>query len=553
MSRSDIRRVLRRGHILVPEKYNVEPIAWQGGIDFTELNSGSESFKWWLSCLGFLRVFANADQLSEEDEAICAAIIQDWVEHNQRESPAISRAWDAHAVAYRTDSILDIAVRVDDSQWLDSILRDHMHFLADDKNYQGNWNHGVDQSKSLINVAERLGDDEAQQLGLTRLETAMLSIVDDEGVTIEQAVHYDYFNYQQLEKCISYLEDHPGGAATMAKLRGRLEKMPHFLAHATRPDGTWFEIGDTPIEKAGSIPGTIAEYAASQGESGPKPEEIAKIFSAGYIFGRSGWGEGRDFAEESAYSLRFGPGRLIHGHADNLSIRYVSRGIELIKDGGFHGYTDDENRAWLRSQSAHSTVIASRGRKKSTTRPSEVTHSRIEQDWQSYTIASNPFERTHVIRSVYFEFDPDIMIVWDRLASFLPTPFEQRWILPPSIDLQASGKVIRGSGASSLLVTQHLPVKEVKVFNADDAGAPLAATKILHELEPNASIQYKLQGREREFLTVFEFNSISNTPEISLIEERQGLFRKVRRLDGIQKNKCVQLDAVQGLIAVNRS
>ncbi len=91
MSRSDTRKHLRRGHITVPEKYQVAPIAWQGGIDYETLDKGSESFKWWLSCLGFLRVFSNADQLSEDDEAVCLAIIRNWFAHNSQSAPAISR------------------------------------------------------------------------------------------------------------------------------------------------------------------------------------------------------------------------------------------------------------------------------------------------------------------------------------------------------------------------------------------------------------------------------------------------------------------------------
>ncbi|MDJ1370947.1 hypothetical protein C7K25_06140 [Gulosibacter molinativorax] len=543
-----MRRDLRRGHITVPAKYQVDPIPWAGGLDYASLNQGSESFKWWLSCLGFLRVFSNADRLSPDDEAVCVEIIRDWVAHNPQDSPAISRAWDAHAVAYRTDSFLDVAERVEDHEWLDEILREHKVFLAAEENFQGNWNHGVDQSKSLINVAERLGDREAQQLGLARLESAMLSVVDDEGVTIEQAVHYDYFNYQQLKSCVEYLDGHPGSEATVTRLRARIEKMPDFLAHATRPDGTWFEIGDTPIEPAGSIPDTIAEFAATRGASGPRPTENAKTFSAGYIFGRSGWGENRPFETESAYSVRFGPGRLIHGHADNLSIRFVAHGKELIKDGGFHGYTDDENRAWLRSQSAHSTIIASRGRKKSTQNPSEVTYSRVEPDWQSYTITANPFEHTYVYRSIYIEFDPDVLVVWDRLRSRRATPFEQRWIIHPDALLTRDGSVTRGEGAGQFTATQHFAAQQVNVVNSSDAGAPLGATDTHNELAPNGSIQYRLRGRDCGFLTVFQFGSAHPAP-ITLASERRGLGKQVRSLTGFAKVGSLLLDANLGLVA----
>lgn len=550
MSRSETRKNLRRGHITVPEKYRVAPIPWKGGLDYEELNNESESFKWWLSCLGFLRVFSNADSLSEHDEAVCTAIIRDWFDHNPQTSPAISRAWDGHAVAYRTDSLIEIADRISNSTWLDALLEEHKAFLLDEKNFQGNWNHGVDQAKSLINVAERLHDSRAEQVGLTRLEGAMLSIVDDEGVTIEQAVHYDYFNYQQLERCISYLDGHRGAENTIAKLHARMQKMPDFLAHATRPDGTWFEIGDTPIEPANSIPGTIAEYAATQGASGPRPEERVKTFSAGYIFGRSGWGESRDFAEESAYSIRFGPGRIIHGHADSLSLRYVSRGIEIIKDGGFHGYTDDKNRAFLRSQAAHSTIIANPTHKTSTTIPSELSFSHVEPQCQSFTINANPFEHIYISRSIYIEFDPDIVVVWDRLRSRSRTPFEQRWMIDPRIRLSGHRNVIIGQGPVPFVATQYLrrPLRRQTscVINADEPDAPIGATETLNDLTNNGLIQLQQNGHTGEFLTVFEFGVEKS--EVRLRSRRTGLTTTTRYLAGLRQAAFLELDVDTGLV-----
>ena len=45
--------------------------------------------------------------------------------------------------------------------------------------------------------------------------------------------------------------------------------MPAFLALATFPDGTYEALGDTDPTKASVIPGTVAEYAATKGASGP--------------------------------------------------------------------------------------------------------------------------------------------------------------------------------------------------------------------------------------------------------------------------------------------
>ncbi|WP_405072299.1 hypothetical protein OG558_23340 [Kribbella sp. NBC_01510] len=70
------------------------------------------------------------------------------------------------------------------------------------------------------------------------------------------------------------------------------------------------------------------EYAGSLGTKGTAPPWRVGIYSAGYVFGRTGWGTDatRGFAGESMYSIRFGPARAFHGHLDHASITYTSPG-----------------------------------------------------------------------------------------------------------------------------------------------------------------------------------------------------------------------------------
>src|SRR5258708_40268238 len=87
----------------------------------------------------------------------------------------------------------------------------------------------------------------------------------------------------------------------------------------------------------------------------PRPGGSGAVgtLAAGYVFGRSTWGPNGTF-----YSLRFGPGRQVHGHDDHMGITYYSRGRNLIVNAGHTGYEVSPYRTDLRSPEAASTLVA---------------------------------------------------------------------------------------------------------------------------------------------------------------------------------------------------
>src|SRR6202035_1284021 len=95
-----------------------------------------------------------------------------------------------------------------------------------------------------------------------------------------------------------------------------------------------------------------------KGARGTPPQQRVAVYAAGYVFGRSGWGtKTRPFSSQSFYSLRFGPGRQIHGHDDHMSVTYYARGRNLIVDGGHTGYEVGAYRDYLRSAQAQNVLV----------------------------------------------------------------------------------------------------------------------------------------------------------------------------------------------------
>jgi hypothetical protein len=132
--------------------------------------------------------------------------------------------------------------------------------------------------------------------------------------------------------------------------------MPAFLAQATIPSGSYAMIGDTSAWPADPIRGTVAEYAATQGAAGPKPATTVARYSAGYLFARSGWGERRAAADETFFSLKWGPGPVFHGHPDGISLTLAAWGSRLLEDPGTFSYNGDAIRSFFKSRRAHNVV-----------------------------------------------------------------------------------------------------------------------------------------------------------------------------------------------------
>ncbi len=516
--RATMRARFREGYLVPPAKFGVPEIFWADGVDYASLEKYPESFKWWLACLGILQLVCTSKQMSSEDETCCRFIITDWRTQNPPDTPALGRSWDGHAVALRSEVFIEIAQRCADAAWLRPCLQEQMEFLADPANFQGNWNHGVDQARALIRLAAYLDNATHRSTGVRRLREALAALVDVEGVTLEQAIHYQNYNYQQVSKCLSLLAAEGVKDPLLDEIATRQALMPAFLAHATRPDGTWFEIGDTPWQPANPIPGTVAEYAATQGARGPVPQDTVRVYAAGYIFGRSGWGTSRAFADESAYAIRFGPPRIVHGHNDHMSISYCANGREILRDGGFHGYTDDDNRTFLRLAEAHNCVVPFGEKLRFRGCTTHLTDQSISSRWQVFTLETTPWAGVRHQRSFLIGFAPQVMIVFDRITADQPHAFEQRWFLGAGLvpNMTRDGVIEDNDGHFRLV--QHLACDTIAIMTEQtEQAAPHLAGRKMYQMEPATLLGSRVHGRDLTFLTSFAFGQAARQATIRLL------------------------------------
>lgn len=353
-----------------------------------------------------------------------AFLLRDWARTNRRGASTSSMAWDPHATGWRTGVYACGVAALGSRSWILAAVAAHGTALADPSFYEPVGNHAVNEAIGLLEAGLTLRRTPWIDLAAQRLGRVVGASIDSQGVMNEGAVFYQRYWYSRAALARDRLRI--SGRAVPAAF-ARVDRMPSLLAHATLPDGTYETIGDTNRGSATRIPGTIAEYAASRGRSGPVPTTRFATFSRGYAFGRSGWGTTRPFADETFYSVRFGPpAATVHGHADGSAITLYGYGSRLLVDPGYYTVSAGAWRTFFRGRSAHNVVtvngLAAR-RATSTLRSSSSAAMRL------YRVTVPAYAGVGLERRVLWSVGGEYLLVEDRASATIARTFVQRWHL----------------------------------------------------------------------------------------------------------------------------
>lgn len=352
-------------------------------------------------------------------------LIRDWVTDNPRIGSRSPWAWNDHATALRATVLACATTYVPMDAWFLTALRTHGQTLADPGFYVGVGNHALNQSLGLLEIAHVLRRADWKTLAVNRLSTLAARSIDAQGVTNEQAVGYQQYNfglYSAARQRILALGLTP--PASFA----RVLQMPTFLAHATLPNGEYEMIGDTDRRRATSIPGTFAEFAATQGRTGRVPGDTVALYWAGYLFARTGWGATRPYADETFMSLRWGPAQFIHGHADHGSVTLYGAGSRLLVDPGKYTYNRDAYRTFFTGRSAHNVVTVDGVAWNRSAASTLLNQSRDARMVTARVRMTGNAGVTHV-RGVTFSRRLGYVLVDDRLSSSSGRVYRQLWHL----------------------------------------------------------------------------------------------------------------------------
>jgi hypothetical protein len=416
-----VNRYQLAGHPVVTLRYNP---TW------TENPLGDDNWRFLHHSLGSVQVLLHAYSLTGDGRyrGRAAYLLKDWLADNPRSGAPSVFSWNDHSTALRANAFACAAIYLPREQWLLDGLALHGATLADPGFYVRQGNHALDQSMGLLEVAGTLARADWMRLARDRMGALVLASVDTQGVTNEGSVGYQNYNRRRYDIAAQRLR---AWGMVVPSGFNRIPMMAGFLGHATRPDGRYEMIGDTVLATAQSVPGTIAEFAATQGRSGPRPTSNVATYRAGYMFARTGWGgAGRTYADERYLSLRFGSAPIIHGHQDGGSVRLYGYGTSLLVDPGNYSYNPDAWRSYFKGRSAHNVVtvdgVTWNSRSHTTlscqVQTAHMAHGCIYQPGNAGT--------SH-IRRVTFSKALGYTLVDDQLSSTVTRTYRQLWHLPP--------------------------------------------------------------------------------------------------------------------------
>lgn len=429
---SDLKDGKLQLHDFPKVQLDIEAIPWDGtgsgSIDNPSWRLWLHSLKWVDQLLGSSKT--NLERLNEVQLAI--SVVKQWVEWDSSAARRPAEAWDGHAVGMRITTLVSLTSELDDAVWLFDAIRAHMDHLIEPGNFDGNWNHGLVQSLGLLAAALRVSDASATELAQTRIVQVLDEMVDHEGAINEQAPAYSNYIHNLLSAVIRIWK--MNGIADTGVFCRKLRRLERFIVHSLEPSSNFVQIGDSTKVHPDNFPNDELTFALSQGSAGVRPSGRNMIFHhGGYVFGRSGWGEHRAVSQESFYSIRFGPARIIHGHNDHTSLTWYDHGRNLIVDSGHSGYMPGPMRDHLRSPFAHNMTLLPDHRLRWDAETVLTGHH--EGNGASfYDMGDVPYDGVHRKRGV-LAIDKGPMVVIDRTIGKKENLHRQLWHLSPEFSL----------------------------------------------------------------------------------------------------------------------
>ena len=488
-------------------------------------------------------LLAASDQTGDPRyEERAAVLMRDWIEENPRDAGRSPFSWNDHGTAWRATVLVCVAQKLGRQPWLETALEVHGETLASSDFYVRAGNHALNQNIALLDVVCHGARDDWTRLASARLGDLAASSIDVEGVTNEQAVFYQLYNWRNYVRARDRLTS--CGLEPPDSFE-RVDRMVDFLAHATLPNGEYTRLGDTARRRADATPGTTAEFAASLGERGSSPSARFATYKAGFTFGRSGWGETRPFADEIAWSVRHGPGRAFHGHGDHTAVTLYGFGTSLLEDSGVFTFNSDAWRDYALSHAAHNVVTVD-GIEYHNGHASTLDRATTSSTVDEVVVRDAGYAGVETVRRVVFSPGLGYLVVEDRLAGKTERTFRQLWHLAADGDpIEVSRGVRTRRPGANVEIVQLLDVEPAQiVMGREDPIQGWLSENIQHR-GPAPVAEFTVSGTSARFLTVI-VPSPSAAADIAItdLEVAPGGFSFRIAIDGRAERVVATADGV---------
>jgi hypothetical protein len=321
---------------------------------------------------------------------------------------AFKVGWD-EGTNLRREMVLNCLARITPSPTVSSLLEATIVANLDANRYYGlpqrhPHNHGAMANMTLMDTGDVLSRPTLIDAAQTRVLRDVSAVADRCGMTFEQSAGYQSFNASLWPQVSAALKRH-GRTAAAATVDAAISRLSSALGQLFRPDGQLEVIGD-------GVPITTLEH-------GPPTAPLRMICTAtGWVAARTSW-----LPTASFYTLRFGPGRYAHGHADHGSVTWTRAGLPILEDVGGTTALSAAARAFVASNDAHNVLGVTGVSLSSAT---SLIRSSTTRYRDLYVVRDSLSGITRT-RSVRIAPDLPLLVVLDRASATTTRTFVQRW------------------------------------------------------------------------------------------------------------------------------
>ena len=413
--------------------------------------------------LAWLRAPAGA-YAARGDETQLEAVksyLLDWIADADPDRPPSVRTWYDHAVAYRTDVIVELlatglwdALSDDELATVLRSLEEHGRRLdgyLSDAAFHGH-NHNLFHALSLYSLAAALpqlnhaADWRAD--ARERVSSLLPEMVDmNEGVSLEEAAAYHFLALRLFASADRFLDGHHDPLA--ADERAVLGRMTGFGALLLSPNLELPAVGDTNYASTSGvrtlrdvqdlgIGSGIAEYLLSGGLAGSRPPDAAFFPKTGYAIVRPAYTPGDGWSSDLQLVVDTTSASRVHGHDDVMNVLLSAAGGPLLVDSGGPFVYGNRARQDFVGAWAHNGVIdLDAGSPRGTA--TDV----VMEDYASHTVVAGSYrlgEGIDARRSVIV-LKPGTVVILDRLYATdgRNHRVELLFHLPPGAIVDAAG------------------------------------------------------------------------------------------------------------------
>jgi len=401
--------------------------------------------------------------------------------------------------------------------WLSDAISVHAEWLSDEKNL-GHSNHALHQHQGLFVCGAVLGDTGMTDLAERRLVALFSAAYDEQGINAEGALAYHLANYSWWRIARRRLE---AEGRDIPPAMTVLDEVPIELAHATKPDGYLAGIGDTDGLTARAVKHPVTDWVTSSGASGEPPEDLWRLYDAGYFFARSGWGDQeRDFAEETFWSASFGAADRVHGHPDGSSLTFSSMGHEWISDPGKFQYGKSAMREYCMSRAAHSLVDL-RGVPYDPASVVRCVRREIDETTYDLTFRDEGYEGAILTRRVIYSASGEYLVVIDTVTAETEVEAVQNWQTGPETAVETTRQGFRltagkrGELRAAVLFNGTRPEMSTAVGHEDPVAGWVATG--WKKREPAPALRFAKTGQRFRFITLIAAGFRGADPTMELV------------------------------------